>query len=160
MKKILSLVVFLAALVWTWRIVRIPAPVPFETHAAIQGKLAELILTSLIEKRPNAENIKIEKIWTENQVGEKVKAIFAYSFREKFSSSSSHGSPEGENAPPELDEKPEVSMQTIEGEAILERQVSTDPSQDNWKLLEVKLTRDEVSYQEGLDVDSSVMPSR
>lgn len=130
MKKILSLFVFIALMIWTWNIIHSTASVGFETHNAIQLQMAELIENTLKQKKPEMTELIFTKLWTENLDAQKVRAVFAYRFKEQ------------------TDER------EIAGEALLTRQPSDDPSVDNWKLLEVKTTGDAISYQDG----SSVTP--
>lgn len=131
MKKILSLAIFAMALVWTWKIINSQPAIEFETHASIQQKFAELIVTSIQTLKPAVKDIQIKKLWTENMADKKVKAIFVYTFSEPADANSA-----------------ETVAREIQGEAILTRQTSEDPSTDNWKS-EIKFLGDQLSYQEG-----------
>lgn len=146
MKKILSLVVFVALLVWTWNVIHMSPAIGFETHTAIQEKVMELITQTLKTKRPNAEQLDIIRLWTENLEDSKVKAVFTYKFQEKIMGEDPSAT--ATNLEGEL-KKEDHTEQTIEGEAILLRQPSADPAVDNWKLLEVKTTGDSVIYRDG-----------
>lgn len=138
MKKIISLVVFAAALIWTWNLFHgASSAVAFETHADIQTKLAELIKESLIAKKPSASNVQVVRMWTESLGDNKVRAVFAYKFVEKI---------EGTEAGNETTE------QTIEGEAILHREPSTYKSEDHWVVQSVRTTNDIVTFSEGSTV--------
>ncbi|QLY25180.1 hypothetical protein [Bdellovibrio sp. KM01] len=132
MKKIVSLVVFVAALVWTWNVIHTNEAIGFETHAGIQTKLAELIKATLSAKKPNAKDLRIEKLWTESMNDNKVRAVFAY----KFSETSEAG---------------EALEQIIEGEAVLHREPTEDKT-DKWTLQSVKTTNDIVVFSEGSTV--------
>lgn len=135
MKKILSLLVFLSLLVWTWNVIHSTEAVGFETHTAIQEKIAELIKENLQTKKPQSQNLIFTRLWTENLEGNKVRAVFSYRFQETLPSQ-------------------DKTDQTIDGEAVLVRQPSDDPSIDNWKLIEMKATGDTVTYQEGSTVSA------
>lgn len=141
MKKITSIVVFLALLIWTWNVVHSSAAVGFETHTAIQEKLAALIEQTLISKKPNVENLKVTRVWTENIDTQKVLAHFTYQFSEKI--------PSGVQ-----------TEQAIEGEAVLSRENSENPAQDSWKLLSVKTTNDSVVYTEGSEISPNQDPTQ
>lgn len=138
MKKIISLLVFAVALVWTWNLFNgAPAAVAFETHADIQTKLAELIKESLIAKKPSASGFQVMRIWTETLGDNKVRAVFAYKFNDSI-------------------ENGETTEQTIEGEAILHRQPSTFQEEDHWVVQSVKTTNDIVSFNEGATVSPNM----
>lgn len=129
MKKIISLVVFTAALVWTWNVIHISPAVGFETHSGIQAKLAELIQTTLTTKKPNAKDFSITKLWTETLGENKVRANFIYKFTD-------------------VTEQGELE-QVIEGEAVLYREPSETLNVDKWVLQSVKTTNEEVVFTEG-----------
>jgi len=129
MKKILSLVIFTAALVWTWNLIHSSSAIGFETHSGIQVKLAELIKATLAEKKPTAADIAVTRLWTEALNDNKVRAVFAYTFSE-------------------TDENGEKMEQIIEGEAVLHREPSQDGT-DLWALQSVRTTNDIVSFSEG-----------
>ena len=84
--KYVSLVIFVAALAWTWSVIHSEASVPFETHSAIQEQLASHIIEKIKAQRPNATDILVEKMWTEILSPDKLKAHFAYSFKENLES--------------------------------------------------------------------------
>ncbi|MGZ3770904.1 MAG: hypothetical protein ACXVCP_09995 [Bdellovibrio sp.] len=130
MKKFISLIVFTAALVWTWNVIHTTQAVGFETHSGIQIKLAELIKSTLATKKPNAKDLSITRLWTETLGENKVRAVFAYKFTD-------------------VSENGESVQQTIEGEAILHREPSEDSKVDKWTLQSVKTTNDVVVFTEG-----------
>jgi hypothetical protein len=130
MKKIVSLIVFIAALVWTWNVIHTNQAIGFETHSGIQTKLAELIKNTLNKKRPNAKNLSITKLWTEDVSDNKVRAVFAYKFIDKS-------------------EAGDEVEQFIEGEAVLHRELSEEENVDKWTLQSVKTTNDIVTFSEG-----------
>ncbi|WP_413558906.1 hypothetical protein [Bdellovibrio sp. HCB209] len=132
MKKIVSLIVFVAALVWTWNVIHTNEAIGFETHAGIQTKLAELIKATLESKKPNAKDLRIDKLWTESMNDNKVRAVFAYKFSE-------------------LSEGGDTLEQIIEGEAILHREPTEDKT-DKWTLQSVRTTNDIVVFSEGSTV--------
>lgn len=133
MKKIISLIVFAAALVWTWNIIHSTQAIGFETHSGIQQKLAELIKQTIMTKKPEVKDLTITRLWTEAVNDNKVRAVFAYKFTE----------PEEGNPGTE---------QSIEGEAILHREASEDSAVDKWTLQSVKTTNDALTFSEGSTV--------
>ena len=135
MKKIVSLVVFVAALAWTWNVIHSSEAIGFETHSGIQAKLAELIQQTLTAKKPNAKDLAITRLWTEPVGENKVRAVFSY----KFTEPSENG---------------ESLEQVIEGEAVLHREPSETPNVDKWILQSVKTTNDMVVFSEGSTITS------
>ena len=135
MKKIISLIVFTAALVWTWNLIHSTAAVGLETHSSIQQKFAELIENSIKSKKPTANSIKIVKLWTENAGERKVKAVFSFKFTE-----------------PPSEKNKESSERLVQGEAFLYRDLSEDPTVDKWTLQSYKFFGDNLEFLEGSDV--------
>jgi hypothetical protein len=135
MKKIVSLVVFVAALAWTWNVIHSTEAIGFETHSGIQMKLAELIQQTLSTKKPLAKDLAITRLWTEPVGENKVRAVFSYKFTEPT-------------------ENGESLDQVIEGEAILHREPSETPNVDKWILQSVKTTNDMVVFTEGSTITS------
>jgi hypothetical protein len=135
MKKIVSLVVFVAALAWTWNVIHSTDAIGFETHSGIQMKLAELIQQTLSTKKPLAKDLAITRLWTEPVGENKVRAVFSYKFTEPT-------------------ENGESLDQVIEGEAILHREPSETPNVDKWILQSVKTTNDMVVFTEGSTITS------
>lgn len=129
MKKIVSLVIFIVVLVWTWNVVHATPTIGFETHSGIQARLADLIRQTLAEKKPQAKDLVITRLWTEEMSDNKVRAVFAYKFIEPAA--------EGD------------AEQTIEGEAILHREATENSGVDKWTLQSVKTTNDSVTFSEG-----------
>ncbi|MES3036352.1 MAG: hypothetical protein V4736_00475 [Bdellovibrionota bacterium] len=127
MNKLISLIVFAVALIWSWNKVHTANAVNFETHAGIQIKLAELIRETLAQKLPNAENIRITRLWTEAVSSNEVKAIFGYEFTQPL-------------------EEGEKVQQAVEGQAFLSR---SGEHSDEWKLDRVATDASNLSFSEG-----------
>lgn len=134
--KYLSLILFTAALAWTWNLVHNDSDISFETHSGIQEKLALLISDTIVAKRPNATDILIEKVWTEVLSPEKVRAFFVYSFKDQS------------------EEAGLVSTQ-IQGEGILERQADDGSGNDRWVLTKVQTSNDVIQFNEATIVTAS-----
>src|ERR1700692_4285520 len=133
MKKIASFIIFTIALTWTWNIIHSSSAIGFETHSGIQEKLAILIKDTVMAKKPTAKEFRISRLWTEALTDNKVRAVFAYEFKEPS------------------DDK-ENTAQTVEGEAILFREPQDESNLDKWTLQSVKTTSDSVIFSEGLIV--------
>lgn len=130
--KYISLLVFTAALAWSWNVIHGDVAISFETHAAIQEKLATVIADSVKARKPNASDILIEKIWTEVISEKKVKAFFIYSFKDSTESG--------------------VVSSQIKGQGFLERQSTDDPTVDKWVLTQVRTSSDAIEF-----VDSTII---
>lgn len=130
MNKFWSVLFFAVALVLTWNVIHTNSAVGSETHSGIQSELATLILQSVQAKKPNVQDLRITRLWTETVDDNKVHAVFAYSFSEP-----------GEGQ--------EVLHQTVEGEATLHREPSDDSRLDKWVLQSVRTTGDAVTFSEG-----------
>lgn len=131
--KILGVLFFVIAMIWTWKLIHSEPSISFETHAGIQEKMARLVLEQVQAKRPTATDIKINNVWTEILEDSKVKAHFSYSFKDT--------SPEGA-----------ITENQIQGEGLLERQAKDESGMDHWTLKEVKTNSDAIVFGEALFV--------
>ncbi|MCK6598973.1 MAG: hypothetical protein L6Q37_11465 [Bdellovibrionaceae bacterium] len=129
MMKILSLIVFVILLAWSWQVVHSTAPLDFETHSDIQAKMVELIENTIKSKKPDTKDIEIIKIWTRNSGDQKIIAQFNYKFSE-----TSQG---------------ETVTRIIEGEAVLARDYSDNPTVDKWVIQSLQTKGDNISFTEG-----------
>lgn len=134
MKKIISLVVFLILLTWTWSMIHSDPTVSFETHSIIQQKLAEIIQLSVQKHRPQAKEFNLVRLWTETLTPDKISAHFTYRFKEG----------DAENA----------SQETISGEALLKKTTTAEQAQENWKVEQVQTSTNQIVFQEGESIDS------
>lgn len=137
--KYISLIVFTAALIWTWHVIHNNSGISFETHSGIQEKLAVLISETIKAKKPNSSDILIEKIWTEVLSDKKVKAFFIYSFKDSSESG--------------------LVTSQIKGEGILERQESDDPQVDKWSLTQVKTSSDLIQFDDSTIITAGSEPA-
>jgi Co/Zn/Cd efflux system component len=133
MMKILSLIVFVILLSWTWHVVHSNSPIDFETHSDIQAKMKELIESTIKSRKPDTKSVEIIKIWTQDMGERKIRADFTYKFIE-------------------TDAKNESTERMIDGEAILSRDVSDNPSLDQWTVQSLKTKGDSISFNEGSTV--------
>lgn len=130
--SLISVVVFIAALAWTWSIIHSSGSVSFETHAGIQEKLAQIIVETVKSKRPLATGIVVDKIWTEATHAGRVKAHFLYSFKDSTA--------EG------------LINSQIEGFADLEKGGQDGTGVDRWVVSKVKANSDAIVFEEGLTI--------
>ncbi len=130
MMKILSLIVFVILLSWTWHVVHSTSPIDFETHSDIQQKMKELIETTIKSRKPDTKAIEVTKIWTQDVGDRKIKADFTYKFIETTAQN-------------------ETTERIIEGSAVLFRDVSDNPSLDQWTVQSLSTIGDSISFSEG-----------
>ena len=133
--KYISLIVFVAALIWTWHLVNRESVVSFETHSGNQEKLGNLITETIKTKRPNASEIKIQKIWTEAVDENHVKAFFIYTFKDNSDAG--------------------LVTSEIKGEGLLEHQPADGSGNDRWSLTKVHTSNDAIQFDEALIISGS-----
>ncbi len=132
MKKIISLVVLLGLMVWTWNLIHSSPTVTFETHSIMQERLAEIIKASVQKNRPTAQNFSLVRIWTETLKEDRVKAHFVYRFKEGTGS--------------------EAADQTVSGEAFIQKTSGQNSTQENWKIEKVQTSANQVIFEDVMSV--------
>lgn len=130
--KYISTLIFAVALAYTWNLAQQEQPISFQTHAALQLKLGDVIQQSVREIKPSATAIEIINITTQPISDEKIKAYFSYRFQE----------PDAETG--------EVMIQQINGEAILHRTKQFDNSQDLWTMDNVQTNTGAMEFKSGI----------
>lgn len=131
MKKIIGIIVFIAALIWTWNLMNTQGSgISYETHIGIQKNFEVIIKNTIMDKKPSAQNIVITKNWTEPLSDNKVKLDFAYTYNDTDASGS--------------------VLQSISGEAILHRDPAAQEGEDRWIVQSIKTTGDSITFEEGL----------
>lgn len=136
MKRIGPLI-FLAALIWTWNVVHSESPVSFSTHVNIQNEFRDLLLKSILEKRPDAQNIQILELWTKSispyDQATEVEVHVTYAF-DILDSESSH-----------------VNRNKISAVALLRKDTEINDT-ETWILERYTPTRDDIQFSEGLRI--------
>lgn len=138
--KYLSVLAFLLLLAWTWNVIHTEPAISFETHAGIQEKLAQVIQQTIVNKKPNATGVRIQRLWTEPQGADAVQAHFIYTFQE-----------------PDANGKSITSQ--ITGHGLLQKQTDDGSGLDRWSLKEVKTTGDSITFEDGLLVTPGDEPA-
>jgi len=138
MIKIVSLIVFISAFLWTWFLFTGTNKMGIEIHAGIQSQLTQLIEDTLKAKKPYVSNFKLLKMYTEKLDDQKVKAVFSYQFDDAESDSTSEG----------------LVTQTISGEAILTKGLSENKNIQKWSIQNVKSDNQSVMFKDGLTVNA------
>jgi len=130
--KYLSTLIFVVALIVSWRIIHEESAINFETHAAIQLKMVEVIKQSILEVKPLAQKIEVLSVSTEPLSDQALKTYFSYKFSE----------PDNESG--------ELVEQQISGDAILRRKTGPSISDDHWILENVKTQTGNMTFKNGI----------
>ncbi len=130
MMKILSLIVFAFLLTWTWHVVHSQSPIDFETHSDIQAKMKDLIASAIKSRKPDTKSVEIINMWTTDLADKKIKANFTYKFIETNANN-------------------ETTERLIDGEAVLFRDLSDNPSLDQWTVESLSTKGDSISFNDG-----------
>lgn len=129
--KYLSTILFALCLGWTWKVIHTQGSVPFNTHAALQSRLAEIIANTIETMKPESANFKMEYIWTEILPNGQIKAHFSYKFDE-------------------VDSEEDIVENGIEGYAILEKESSVAEQDDRWSVIDIKTNNGTLNFREGI----------
>lgn len=142
MVKLLSFVLFVVAFIWSWSLFNTKDSVGIDVHAGIQSKLAILIEDTIKKNKPNSSNFQLITIYTEKVNDNKMSAKFSFKYDDKL-------------------EERESTSQVMNGEAILTRGLSEDPSVQKWVVQSVKSNASSLEFREGLVItsDGNEMPS-
>lgn len=135
--KIISLIIFLFALVGSWYLTHREQAIPESVHMGIQNELKQIIADYVQKNLPNSKNLTFTRFWTESLQKNKVKATFSYTFDDMNESSGP------------------VNMQ-IEGYAILNK-VADNADSAEWSFDELKILNNEVEFREPLKISPKEM---
>ncbi len=137
MVKIISLVILLVGLVWSWSMFNSPSKMNTQIHAEIQSKLAILIEDTIKNKKPNSSDFEMNQMYTSAINENLVSAHFSYKFKDKMDA----GTPEAEGI-----------EQSISGYALLAKTPSENADLQKWVVQSIKTNQESVSFDEGLVV--------
>ena len=130
--KIISVLVFLGAMIFTWKLVNANDPIPESMHVGIQNDLKSVIAEYVEKNLPSSKNLRFVKFWTETVKKDQVKASFVYSFEDSTQ--------ENGNA-----------VIQIEGFAVLDRGEET-PEAVTWNMTALKINDSHVNFQEPIHI--------
>jgi hypothetical protein len=129
--KIVSLLIFGAALIGSWAMVHAPRPVAESVHIGIQSDLKNIIAEYVQKNLPESKNLVFDKFWTETVNKNQVKASFVYSFDNPS---------DGEDA----------TVQ-IEGSALLNK-VDESPETVTWSFDQLMISDNKVTFSEPIQI--------
>lgn len=140
MVKIVSLIIFIAALILSWCAFNSQSNMGIDVHAGVQSKLTILIEDTIKAQRPSSENFKLIHMHTEKMDDQKIMAHFSYEFEDQLLANDESAS--------------DKTTQKISGSAILSKGLSEDPSIQKWVLQSVKTGNETVDFKDGLTIVS------
>lgn len=130
--KIISVVVFLGAMIFSWMLVHANSPISESMHVGIQNDLKTVIAEYVTKNLPTSKNLRFEKFWTETIKRDKVKASFLYSFEDTSQ------------------ENGQTTIK-IEGYAMLEKGEET-PETVTWNLTSLQIKDSHVDFQDPIQI--------
>lgn len=137
MAKIVSLIILLLSLVWTWSLFNSPSKMNTQTHAEIQSKLTLLIEDTIKNKKPLSSDFEMKQMYTSAINENLVSAHFSYKFKDQMDA----GTPEAEGI-----------EQSISGYALLAKIPSENQDLQKWVVQSIKTDQQSISFAEGLVV--------
>ena len=135
MIKLLSFFMFVAAFLWTWFLFNSKNSIGVDIHAGIQSKLAILIEETIKKNKPNSSDFQLLQIYTEKLDDNRISAKFSFKYADKL-------------------EQDENTVQTLSGEAILNKGLSENPEVQKWIVQNVKTSSTNLEFKEGLVISS------
>jgi hypothetical protein len=132
MSQLVSLLIIIFCLSWSWGVVFKAPTLAFETHSAIQNQLSAAIPNALAARDPSLEKMTVINIWTETIDANSVRAHFRYKFEKTMTESN----------------KTESQLM---GNCILTKAADSEM----WTVSEVKISDETLVFQDGLVVDPS-----
>lgn len=129
--KIVSVLIFGAALIGSWAVVHAPRPVSESVHIGIQNDLKNIIAEYVQKNLPESKNLKFEKFWTQTVKADQVKASFVYSF--------------------DNDDNGEAAQVQIEGSALLNK-VDETPETVTWSFDQLTISDNKVTFTEPIQI--------
>lgn len=145
MSKIISVVLFVFTMSWTWFLFHTKSDLGIDVHAGIQSKLALLIEDTIKEKRPNSTDFKLIRMYTQKVDAQKISASFTYEFKDKLEATE--------------DSTSDFVTQKISGTALLHRSLSEDPQIQKWTLQSVQAGLENIDFKDGLTIISNGLES-
>jgi len=128
--KIISLLIFSAALIGSWALVHSPRPVAESVHIGIQSDLKNIIAEYVQKNLPESKNLIFDKFWTETMNKNQVKAVFVYSFDNPSDGETANVQIQGQALLNKVDETPETVTWSFDELTISDNKITfTDPIQ-------------------------------
>ncbi|MGE4131558.1 MAG: hypothetical protein AB7F86_07950 [Bdellovibrionales bacterium] len=130
--KIISVALFVAALIGSWSLTHSQRPVSESVHVGIQNDLKNIIAEYIEKNAEQSENLRFEKFWTETINKSRVKAYFLYSYDDH-------------------DENGEPATIEVEGWAILNK-VDETPETVTWSFDQLNILNNQVTFSDPIKI--------
>lgn len=130
--KIVSILVFGLALGGSWMLVHSKKPVAESVHVGIQNDLRRIITEYVQKNLPQSQNLRFEKMWTENVNKDKVRAHFVYTFEDRTQNN-------------------EPALVEINGSATLTK-VDETSEMVTWSFSELQILDNKVNFSEPIQI--------
>lgn len=137
-----SLIVLIAGLIWSWSLFNTTTKMNTQVHAEIQSKLALLIEDTIKNKKPHSSDFEMSQLYTSTINENLVSAHFSYKFKDILDSDST---------------TEEAVEQNISGFALLAKTPSENPDLQKWVIQSIKTNQESVSFSEGLVVTADTL---
>lgn len=135
MMKVISVIVLICAMIWSWTQFNSKSTLSTQTHAELQSKLAILIEETLKTKKPNSSDFELKQMFTTAVNQQIVSAQFSYKYKDVLSA-----------------EEKESIEQIISGTAILEKAPTETGATQKWIVQSVKTNQESIEFSEGMVV--------
>ena len=78
----LGLLALLVAMLWTWNSPKDRTSPDLEIHVEIQNEIAQLIRSAVAQRKPLAETVHLDRLWTEARSDEQIDVSFRYHLKD------------------------------------------------------------------------------
>ncbi|MDE0118928.1 MAG: hypothetical protein OXM55_02835 [Bdellovibrionales bacterium] len=132
--RILAGALFCAFLISTWFVFHQKPKYPEELHISLQDQLKNIIQETLVKQKPQAKNLKFQKMWTQStKKRDQISAHFKYSF----------------------DDETDVNI-SIEGQALMNRKsLGASEKYDLWSVDHIQINNTKMEFSEPITLFSS-----
>ncbi len=132
--RILAGALFCAFLISTWFVFHQKPKYPEELHISLQDQLKNIIQETLVKQKPQAKNLKFQKMWTQStKKQDQISAHFKYSF----------------------DDEEDVNV-SIEGQALMNRKsLGSSENHDLWSVDHIQINNQKMEFLEPIILLSS-----
>jgi hypothetical protein len=122
--KIVSSLVFAAALIGSWCLSRAHGPMSQSVHIGVQNDLKNIIAEYVQKQLPESKNLRFDKFWTETVKKDRIKASFVYSFEDATQASGpARTQISGSALLNKVDENPETVTYSLDELQILDNRI-------------------------------------
>jgi len=121
--KIVSFLLVLFSLVWTWSYVHSENAIQLESHQAIEQQLVDIIIQKIQVQKPDATEVRVERIWSEVLDAKTIKAHFIYAFTDASG-----------------------AVSNIKASGLVKK-TAESPTEEKWSFSDIKTDQDSVVFE-------------